>query len=426
LREDTIFALSSGRPPAGVAVVRLSGPGALAAGGALAGGLPEPRRAGLRTLRDPAGAPLDRALVIAFPGPRSFTGEDVVELHVHGGPAVVAALLRVLGERPGLRLAEPGEFSRRAFDNGRLDLSQAEGLADLIAAQTEAQRVQALAQAGGKLRDRVEGWRAAIVRLMAEAEADLDFSDEGDVSAARDAALLARLRGEIEAALARASVGERVRDGFAIAVVGEPNVGKSSLVNALAKRDVAIVSDVAGTTRDVIEVALDLCGVPVTLIDTAGLRDSADPVEAEGIRRARLRAASADLVLHVVGAPPAEPLGQVVVNRIDESGLAPGWRDGVLHVSARTGDGFEALEGWLADWAVRQIPLGEPPVVVRQRQRLALARSLESLAEADGERDPVLYAEALRMSARALGEVTGRVGVEDVLGDIFGRFCIGK
>jgi len=409
-----------------VAVVRLSGPGALAAGSALAGGLPEMRRAGLRTLRDPVGAPIDRALVIAFPGPRSFTGEDVVELHVHGGPAVVAALLRVLGERRGLRLAEPGEFSRRAFDNGRLDLSQAEGLSDLIAAQTEAQRVQALAQAGGRLRDRVEGWRAAIVRLMAEAEADLDFSDEGDVNSARDAALLMRLRSEIEGALARASVGERVRDGFVIAVVGAPNVGKSSLVNALAGRDVAIVSEVAGTTRDVIEVALDLCGVPVTLIDTAGLRDSDDPVEAEGIRRARLRAASADLVLHVVDRLPADALGQIVVNRIDESGHAPGSREGILHVSARTGAGFDALEGWLADWAVRQVPTGDPPLIVRQRQRLALARALDALLEADSEQDPVLYAEALRLSARALGEVTGRVGVEDVLSDIFGRFCIGK
>lgn len=423
---DTIFALSSGRPPAGVAVVRLSGPLALAAGSALAGGLPEARRAGLRMLRDAAGAQIDRALVIAFPGPRSFTGEDVVELHVHGGPAVVAALLRTLGARPGLRLAEPGEFSRRAFDNGRLDLSQAEGLADLVAAQTEAQRVQALAQAGGRLRERVEGWRAAIVRLMAEAEADLDFSDEGDVSASRDAALLARLHGEIDAALAGAAVGERIRDGFTIAVVGEPNVGKSSLINVLARRDVAIVSEAPGTTRDLIEVALDLCGVPITLIDTAGLRDTVDPVEAEGIRRAQRRAAAADLVLHVVTDPPPEPLGQVVVNKIDRSGAAPGWRDDRLYISAETGAGLEVLEGWLADWAVRRVPLGEPPIVVRQRQRLALGRAQAALDEAAAESDPVLYAEALRLSARALGEVTGRVGVEDVLGDIFGRFCIGK
>jgi tRNA modification GTPase len=426
LRDDTIFALSSGRPPAGVAVVRLSGPQALAAGSALAGGLPEARRAGLRTLRDAAGAPIDRALVIAFPGPRSFTGEDVVELHVHGGPAVVAALLRALGERPGLRLAEPGEFSRRAFDNGRLDLSQAEGLADLVAAQTEAQRVQALAQAGGRLRERVEGWRAAIVRLMAEAEADLDFSDEGDVTASRDAVLLARLRDEIEVALAGAAVGERIRDGFTIAVVGEPNVGKSSLVNALARRDVAIVSEVPGTTRDLIEVALDLCGVPVTLIDTAGLRDSADPIEAEGIRRAQRRAAAADLVLHVVIEATEAPLGQVIVNKIDRTRAEPGWRDGRLHVSAETGAGLDALEGWLADWALRRVPIGEPPVVVRQRQRLALGRAQAALDEAAVEPDPVLYAEALRLAARALGEVTGRVGVEDILGDIFGRFCIGK
>ena len=369
---------------------------------------------------------IDKALVIAFPAPRSFTGEDVVELHVHGGPAVVAALLRTLGERPGLRLAEPGEFSRRAFDNCRLDLSQAEGLSDLVEAQTEAQRRQALAQASGRLRDKVESWRAAIIRLMAEAEADLDFSDEGDVAVSRDAALLARLQTEIQSALAGSGVGERIREGFTIAVVGEPNVGKSSLVNSLAKRDVAIVSEVAGTTRDLIEVGLDLAGLPVTLIDTAGLRETSDPIEVEGVRRARARADRADLVLHVVTERPSAVLGQLVVNKIDSGAISPGVRDGTIYVSARTGAGLEQLESWLTAWASRQLPAGEPALVARERHRLALERAGSHLAEASLEADQVLYAELLRLAARALGEVTGRVGVEDVLGDIFGRFCIGK
>jgi tRNA modification GTPase len=426
-RRDTIYALSSGRPPAGVAVVRVSGPQALSALAALAGRAVAPRVATLAGLRDPAdGELIDRALVLGFPAPASFTGEDVAELHVHGGVAVVEALLRALGRVDGLRLAEPGEFSRRAFDNGKLDLTQAEGLADLIAAQTEGQRRLALAQAGGRLRARAEGWRASIVTLLAMVEADIDFSDEDDVDAGSDPAAIAALRDDIADVLDDDRIGERLRDGLAIAVVGAPNVGKSSLINALARRDVAIVSETAGTTRDTIEVALDLGGVAATLIDTAGLRDTDDPVEAEGIRRARARAASADLVLHVTDGAAAAPLGQLVVNKIDARGELPGSRNGRLYVSAKTGAGLDRLEAWLVGWAAQATHRDEPPLIARARQRRALADAVARLDEALAEGDPVLHAESLRLAARALGRVTGVVDVEELLGEIFGRFCIGK
>ena len=423
----TIYALSSGRPPAGVAVVRVSGPRALAALASVAGKLPPPRHAQLAELRDPAdGSLIDRGLVLAFPAPASFTGEDVAELQIHGGPAVVAALLRALGSLAGLRLAEPGEFSRRAFDNGKLDLTQAEGLADLIDARTDAQRRLALAQAGGLLRDRAEGWRTSIIELLAEVEADLDFSDEDDVAVEHDLARVRRLRDDIAHILDDRRIGERLRDGLAIAVVGAPNVGKSSLINALARRDVAIVSEVAGTTRDLIEVPLDLGGVPATLIDTAGLRDTDDPIEAEGVRRARARAAAADLVLHVTDGPGEAALGQRIVNKIDLGTQASGERDGALHISARTGAGLRELEAWLVDWARHAVRVDEPPLVARERQRAALNDAVSALDQAIGEDDTVLRAEALRLAARALGRVTGRVDVDEILGAIFARFCIGK
>lgn len=407
-------------------MVRLSGPRAFAAIERLSGRLPPPRHATLAPLRDPRdGGLIDRALLLTFPAPASFTGEDVAELHVHGGVAVVEALLQVLGNIEGLRLAEGGEFSRRAFDNGKFDLTQAEGLADLIAAQTDTQRRQALAQAGGALRDRAEAWRTAIVALLAEAEAELDFSDEGDVTAASDTAAIRRLRDDIAELLDDAHAGERIRDGLTVAVVGAPNVGKSSIINALVKRDVAIVSAIAGTTRDAIEVALDLGGVAVTLIDTAGLRDTDDPVEAEGIRRARARAEIADLVLHVVDQPDEAATGQKVVNKIDLLQAAPGVHDGAIHVSAKRGEGIAELRAWLVDWAQRAAPR-ESALVTRARQRESLEEAVDWLERAAGEADLVLRAEALRMAARALGRVTGRVDVEQVLDAIFGRFCIGK
>lgn len=425
----TIFALSSGRPPAGVAVVRISGPAALAALAALAGPPPPPRRASLRRLRAPDGELLDEALVLAFPSPQSATGEDMAELHLHGGPAVVAAVLGALSRLPGLRLAEPGEFTRRAFEAGRIDLSRAEGLADLVAAETEAQRRAALAQAGGRLAEAAEGWRAAIVALRADAEAGLDFAEEeADVAAmlaAQDAPLGA-LRAELAAALADAGRGERLRDGLTIAVTGPPNAGKSSLVNALARREVAIVSPHAGTTRDAIEVRLDLGGVAVTLVDTAGLRDAADPVEAEGIARARARAAAADLVLRLFDSEDPGGPGQPVRTKIDLSGAPPGVHDGVLALSAATGAGMAAAEAWLAEWAAATLRPSEPALVTRERHRVALAAGLAALDEAAAESDPVLRAEALRLAARALERITGRVDVEDLLDSIFARFCIGK
>lgn len=387
--------------------------------------LPPTREARLRTLYRPSDhAPLDQALVLIFPGPNSFTGEDSAELHCHGSPAVVAgvqAALSALGARP----AEAGEFTRRAFQSGRLDLTQVEALSDLIASETELQRDQALAQAGGRLRDLAEGWRDQLLAVMAGIEAQLDFSDEGDVEAAIEYAErlrsgpLAALTSAMEAALGSAAVAERVRHGLTIAVTGPPNAGKSSLINALARRDVAIVTPHAGTTRDVIEVHLDLDGRPAILLDTAGLRDTDDPVEAEGIARARARAATADLVLDL------GPGGNVV-NRIDESGQTPGLHDGRLHISVRTGAGLPELEAWLAQWAASQIPSGEPPAVTTSRQRHLIEEALTGVRSARTQQDPVLVAEDLRTAAHALGRLSGRIDPEVVLGAIFARFCIGK
>lgn len=423
---EPIHALSSGLPPSGVAVIRISGDGAFdAARRLIAGGrLPAPRRAGLRKLVRPAdGRLLDEALVLVFPGPNSFTGEDSVEFHCHGSIAVVAAVQEALAAL-GVRAAEPGEFTRRAFESGRLDLTQAEALSDLIVAETESQRDQALAQAGGRLRSLADRWRGELVGIVAELEAGLDFSDEADVADAlaaghRSQAALSRLAGELTAALATAPVAERVRNGLTIAVIGPPNAGKSSLVNALAGRDVAIVTPVAGTTRDVIEVHLDLAGRAATLLDTAGLRETADPIEAEGIARARARAAAADLVLDL------GPGGNVV-NRIDETGESPGLTDGRVHVSARTGAGLDILEAWLIDWALRTIPAGEPSMVTTARQRELLGTTLSAVEEAASHLDPVLAAEGIRRAALALGCLTGQIDPEEILGAIFSRFCIGK
>jgi tRNA modification GTPase len=421
---DIIYALSSGLLPSGVAVIRLSGPGVFDTVRRLLGSaqLPPPREARLRTLRRPGDqAALDQALVLIFPGPNSFTGEDSAELHCHGGVAVVAAVqsaLSALGARP----AEAGEFTQRAFQSGRLDLTQAEALSDLIAAETEAQREQALGQAGGRLRDLAEAWRDQLVQTMAQLEAELDFADEGDVETLAAASWKQPVEGlaqSLSQALASAPLAERVRIGLTIAVTGPPNAGKSSLVNRLARRNVAIVTPQAGTTRDVIEVHLDLAGRPAVLLDTAGLRETTDPAEAEGIARARLRAAQADLVLDLGS-------GGNVRNRIDETGEAPGLRDEVLHVSAATGAGLDVLESWLADWALRAIPSGEPALVTTARQSHLLSQALERLEESTRQTDPVLAAESLRGAAHALGRLTGTIDPEAILGAIFSRFCIGK
>jgi tRNA modification GTPase len=446
-QRDTIFALSSGRPPVAIAVIRVSGPRARAALETMAGGVPEPRRARLVRLRDqPGGEVLDQAVVLWFPGPNSETGEDVAELQVHGGRAVIAAALAALGRIEGLRPAEPGEFTRRAFLNGRLDLTAVEGLADLIFAETEAQRRLAFRQLAGTLGQRAVEWRRRLIEAQALVEAGIDFSDEGDVPDRLLAPALATaraLREDIGAALADDRRGERLRDGLVIAIAGPPNAGKSSLLNRLARRDVAIVTPHAGTTRDVIEVHLDLEGFPVTVLDTAGIRDTVDPVEQEGVRRARDRAAGADLVLWVTDATTTADAGPTegqgapvwqVRNKIDLIGSPPTCSAGTcpktaFPVSALTGAGLPALIAALARHAGTALAGAETSLVTRERHRNALGEAVaaldRALAEGGGGREDII-AEDLRLAARALGRLTGRVDVEDVLDVIFRDFCIGK
>ena len=430
---DTIFALSSGPPPAGIAVIRLSGPRVRFGLETLVESVPEPRTATLRKFNAADGTPIDRGIVLFFAAPASFTGEDVAELHVHGGRAVVAAVLAALGALPGFRPAEPGEFTRRAFGNERLDLTQVEGLADLIAAETEAQRRQALAQADGALGALYEGWREKLVRARALIEAELDFADEEDIPGSVSVQawdIVAGLEQEIVNHLADRR-GERVRDGFEVVILGPPNVGKSSLLNAIARRDVAIVTPEAGTTRDLIEVRLDLDGYAVTLVDTAGLRDATSGVEREGIRRAEERAGSADLVLWVEDARDAAraelPLSDAirVRNKMD---LAEGrGADGAIGVSARTGEGLAALLELVAERIAALSAPGESPVLTRARHRTALEGCLKSLRAADIAGRPLeLRAEDLRHAGDLLGRITGRIDVEDMLDVIFRDFCIGK
>jgi tRNA modification GTPase len=544
---DTIFALSSGRPPAAIAVVRISGPRARHALEALTGRVPEPRRAALARVRDSeSGEVLDEALALFFPGPKSETGEDTAELQLHGGRAVIAGVLDALGRLEGLRPAEAGEFTRRAFENGQLGLTEVEGLADLIFAETAAQRRQAFRHLKGLLGERAETWRGRLIQALALIEAGIDFSDEADVPGdlIRPALKIAReLRDEISSALAGAARGERLRDGLVVAIAGPPNAGKSTLLNRLARREAAIVSPHAGTTRDVIEVHLDLEGYPVTLLDTAGIRASDDPVEQEGVRRARARAAEADLVLWVVDA--AEEADEVSAELSDAAGLprsddasagggtsptarakvpsrceglspapgglsvslgdecpdsvldqsprvltpalrprdaargavarddvapAAGARDPVLGspemgtpemwliknkidlakcnqpssfyrsesefmfsnrllVSAVRDDGLNGLLSQLAQHCANYFGSGEPALVTRARHRSILIEVGDSLARAlqqDISQREDIVAEELRLAARGLGRLTGRVDVEDILDVVFRDFCIGK
>ncbi len=502
----TIFALSSGRGPAAIAVIRISGPRAGAALRALTGKLPAPRKATLARIRDPqTNDIIDEALALWFPSPHSETGEDIAELQPHGGRAVIAAVLEALGRVEGLRPAEAGEFIRRAFENGKLDLTAVEGLADLVAAETQGQRRQAFRQMKGALGTPAEAWRERLIQALALVEARIDFSDEADVpqDLLAPALTIARtLETEIAAALADGGRGERLRDGMVVAIAGPPNAGKSTLLNRLARREAAIVSPFAGTTRDVIEVHLDLGGWPVTLLDTAGIRETDDPVELEGVRRARERAAGADLVLWVVDAgdadadsvisgreqsertrndkdiengpkssdlPPSTPLIWLIRNKIDllagklkqrnelrdysirKSEAIPdptkSLKDMVnsrlinknesiinnnelqFDTSAITGEGFDVLLNRLARQAEEFLAGAESALVTRVRHRHALEEVLAALRRAqDGEvagREDLL-AEELRLAARALGRLTGRVDVEDILDVIFRDFCIGK
>jgi tRNA modification GTPase len=434
---DTIFALSSGRPPAAIAVIRVSGPRVKMTLETLAGRVPAPRQAMVAALKAQDGTTLDESVVLFFAGPASATGEDIAEFHVHGGRAVIAAVVEALSRIDGLRPAEPGEFTRRAFANGKLDLTAAEAVADLINADTDRQRRQALRQLQGLLGPRAESWRQKMIAAAALVEASIDFSDEGDVPQdLRDEmrARMTALKTEIEETIGASAHSERLREGLVVAIAGPPNAGKSTLLNRLARREAAIVSPYAGTTRDIIEVHLDLDGYPVTLLDTAGIRDSDDPVEQEGVRRARARATDADLVLWIVDAvaPAVAPgvsgttLWQVA-NKIDAAREADQSAFDFA-ISAVTGEGTRPLAEAIARHAAAFFGGTEQALITRARHRQLLGEASAALGaalEADGQGEEIV-AENLRIAIRSLGRLVGRVDVEDILGSIFAEFCIGK
>jgi tRNA modification GTPase len=442
MTNSTIFAPSSGQGRAGIAVIRISGPGAGPALEAFTGRLTPPEHMVLSRFADPETSEvLDRGYAVWFPGPKSFTGEDVAEFHLHGSPAVIDAVLAALNRVTDCRPADAGEFTRRALDNGKLDLVELEGLADLINAQTQGQRRQA--QHAGALAALYEEWRGRLIGILAHLEAGLDFSDEEDVPDAGVARLLvsvAAIAGDIERHLNDERMGERLRQGLSVVIAGVPNAGKSSLMNRLARRDVAIVSTRAGTTRDVIEVNLDLDGVPVALVDTAGIHDASDDIEREGVRRALARADQADLVIWVIdGGKPAESqfkaAGQIdseplfVLNKTDLAEDAT--RDRKVYaaqVSAKTGAGLDQLISWLAEKARTMAGTGEDLHVTRARHRTALSSCADHLKQAVGNpgKADELIAEDIRLAVRQLGVITGRVDVEEVLDAVFGEFCIGK
>lgn len=426
MNADTIFAVASGAGQAAIAVMRVSGPESRRMLASLCGRVPTPRRASFRRLRDSAGAELDQGMVIWLPAPGSYTGEDSVELYLHGGRAVlngIADALVALGARP----AEPGEFTRRAFLNGRMDLTECEAVHDLITAETEAQRRQALRQLDGALGALYGGWAERLRLLLAQQEALIDFPDE-DLPPEVEAQILAELaslQAELAVHLDDERRGERLREGLVFAITGPPNVGKSSLVNALAERDVAIVSASPGTTRDALEARVILGGVPVTLVDTAGLRETADEIEAEGVRRAKARAEAADMVVAVfeAGQETVPSHGILVANKIDLGGGVPA---GAFGVSALSGEGLPKLRERLANEARALTENAGPPPLTQARHRAALQEAAARLAGAQVADLPELRAEDLRLALRALGRITGSVGVEDILDTLFARFCIGK
>jgi tRNA modification GTPase len=423
---DTIYALSSGRPPAAVSVIRVSGARAHEAGRQLAGALPDSRQAALRTLRDAEGGVLDEALVLRFDGPASATGENIVEFQCHGGHAVVDAVLAALGQVEGLRVAAPGEFTRRAFENGRIDLTEAEGLADLIEAETETQRKAALAMAEGGLRRQVEQWQQQLLTLSARAEAAIDYVGEDEVepdpTLGEDAAALAA---ELSSWLDRPRA-EPLKNGVRVVVAGPPNAGKSSLLNAIAGEDRAIVTDIPGTTRDHIEVPLSLDGVPIVLTDTAGLRETDEPVERLGVDRARLIVEGADVLLWL-GEPadsPSHPWLVQVHPRADlpDRAAAPAQS---IAVSTVTGEGLRPLLKRVAELASAFLP-AESAVALNRRQAAHISEANDALRGLPAVDDPVLLAEQFRTARAAFDQLTGRAGIEDVLDALFARFCLGK
>lgn len=423
---DTIFALSSGRPPAAISVIRISGPAAHDVGTALAGTLPAPRLAAVRELRDPQSADLlDEALVLRFDAPASSTGEDSVELQCHGGRAVVDAILAALGRVAGTREAEPGEFTRRAFENGRIDLTEAEGLADLIEAETESQRKAALAMAEGGLKKQIAEWQATLLNLSAQAERAIDYDEEDEVIDPALPQACASLADELSDWLARPRV-ELLKHGVRVVVAGPPNAGKSSLINAIAGFERAIVTNVPGTTRDHIDVPLSVEGLPVILTDTAGLRETHDPVEAIGVERTEQLLAVADILIWL-GEPaeaPVHPLRLLVHSKVDlpHRAIAP---DGSLAVSARTGEGLGSLLKSISGFAWRLLPTSDV-IALNRRQAGLLSEARDTLAAAEGREDIVLIAEDLRLARVSFDRLTGRAGVEDVLDSLFARFCLGK
>lgn len=444
MKTGTIFAPATAVGRAGISVIRISGEDTKGIFGPMCGPLPKARYATRSIIKNPTtNEAIDDGLVVWFPGPNSFTGEDVAELHLHGGRSVVSGVLECLGKMDGFRSAEPGEFTRRAFENGKMDLTEAEGLADLIDAETTAQRKQALRQMGGALGGLYDGWRHRLIQILAYFEASIDFSEE-DIpddlvqQTQRDSLILLD---EISRHLADGRRGERLRDGIHIAILGAPNAGKSSLLNILARREAAIVSETAGTTRDIIEVQLDLAGYPVVLADTAGIRESADDIEQEGVRRALDRAAQVDLkiVLLAHDDPDREISALIDENTLllrNKTDLAPTTAGLTINgqrahgISAKTGDGIDAFLMQLGNAVDERYCLPETAVLTRARHREALIECVSAIKQAwpdDGRaREPELVAEDLRLACRALGHITGRVDVEDLLDKIFADFCIGK
>jgi tRNA modification GTPase len=435
--EQTIFALASAAGRAGIVVLRLSGDKTKDAIAKLGCSLPAPRKAVRARFIDPVnGELLDDGLLLWFPAPRSFTGQDVAELHVHGGRAVVESILNALGGMDGLRLAEPGEFTRRAFAHDKMDLTQAEALADLVDAETRAQQKQALRQMGGALKELYDDWRLRLVQALAHLEAVIDFPDEDLPPEIADKVWgeVATLESSIAAHLNDQGRGERIREGLMVAIIGPPNAGKSSLLNALAKRDAAIVSAIPGTTRDVIEVQMDLGGYAVTLADTAGLREAGDAIEVEGIRRAKRRAADADVKIVVFdGAhyPARDESAAALIDAdtltvINKSDLVKQKEKDALFISVTSGDGMDAFLARLQEMVRARADTGAAIPLTRIRHRKALEECVASLRRAQAADLPELAAEDLRLAAKSLGRLTGRVDVEEILDVVFRDFCIGK